>query len=198
MERPQKSSGDPSKRHSDFLSCLEQAVGEIQDSDTFRAFLDVQARFHRYSWGNVALILAQRPEATQVAGYNAWLRMHRYVMKGEKAIKISVPMRKKVEGDDGQDASKLFFGVGNVFDVSQTDGESLPEVDVPVLEGEQGRELYERLAALAARERLRVLREDPAEMRESLMGYYNPAERLIVVKLAPQLQMTKTQAHELG
>src|SRR4051794_20829419 len=101
-ERTHQSSGDPSRRYSDVLDRLEQAVGQIQDSETFRAYLDVQARFHRYSWGNVALILAQRPEATQVAGYNAWLRMHRFVMKGEKAIKIIVPMRKQAEDEEGQ------------------------------------------------------------------------------------------------
>lgn len=192
------SPGDPSRRLPDVLARLEQAVGEIQDEDTFRAHLDVQARFHRYSWSNVALILAQCPGATQVAGYNAWLRMHRYVLRGEKAIKIIVPMRKKVESSDGEEESKLFFGVGNVFDVSQTDGEPLPQVNVPVLQGEEGRELYDRLEGLAARERLRVLRGEPTTMRESLMGYYDPAERLIMVKQAPQLQMTKTLAHELG
>lgn len=197
-ERTSQSSGDPSRRHSDVLDRLEQAVGEIQDSDSFRAFLDVQARFHRYSWSNVALILAQRPDATQVAGYNAWLRMHRFVRRGERGIKIIVPMRKKVEGEDGQDESKLFFGIGNVFDLSQTDGEPLPELEVPVLQGEQGRDLYGRLEGLAARESLRVVRGHPDEMRESLMGYYDPVERLIAVKQAPQLQMTKTLAHELG
>src|SRR5947207_11329971 len=106
--------GSPAPRQPEVLTRLEQAVGQIQDSETFRAYLDVQARFHRYSWSNVALILAQRPDATQVAGYNAWLRMHRYVHRGEKAIKIIVPMRKKVEREDGQEESKLFFGAGNV------------------------------------------------------------------------------------
>jgi hypothetical protein len=95
--------------------------------------LDVQARFHRYSWSNVALILAQRPDAIQVAGYSAWLRMHRSVRRGEQAIKIIVPMRKKIESEDGHDETKVFFGTGNVFDISQTDGEPLPEVEVPVL-----------------------------------------------------------------
>src|SRR5690348_4390438 len=96
------------------LDRLEKAVGQIQDSESFRKYLDVQARFHKYSWGNVALILAQRPDATQVAGYNAWLKMHRFVKRGEHGIKIIVPMTKKVKSEDGDDESKLFFGVGNV------------------------------------------------------------------------------------
>src|SRR5215207_10463900 len=128
-ERPHQSSGDPSSRHSDVLARLEQAVGQIQDSESFRRYLDVQARFHHYSWGNVSLILAQHPTATQVAGYNAWLKMHRYVKRGEKGIKIIVPMTKKVKTENDEEDSKLFFGVGNVFDVSQTDGEPLPKVE---------------------------------------------------------------------
>ena len=62
--------GETSQRVA-ILARLEKAVGQIQDSESFRRYLDVQARFHHYSWGNVALILAQRPDATQVAGYNA-------------------------------------------------------------------------------------------------------------------------------
>ena len=40
------------------LERLETAVAHIQDSDTFRAYVDVQARFHRYSPNNALLILA--------------------------------------------------------------------------------------------------------------------------------------------
>src|SRR5438045_3021631 len=90
-----------SRRHTpDILARLEKAVGQIQDSDNFRTYLDIQSRFHRYSPNNALLILLQRPDATQVAGYSAWLRMHRYVKRGEKAIKIIVPMTKKVQNED--------------------------------------------------------------------------------------------------
>lgn len=34
--------------------------------------LRAAARFHRYSFGNVCMILAQRPTATQVAGFQTW------------------------------------------------------------------------------------------------------------------------------
>src|SRR5215211_9505368 len=105
-EHPLLSSPDSFRRQPDVLARLEQAVGAIQDSDSFRAYLDVQAKFHRYSWSNVALILAQCPDATQVAGYNAWLKMHRYVRRGERGIKIIVPMTKKVKAEDGNEENK--------------------------------------------------------------------------------------------
>src|SRR5215207_2324966 len=197
-ERPHQSSGDPSSRHSDVLARLEQAVGQIQDSESFRRYLDVQARFHHYSWGNVSLIISQHPTATQVAGYNAWLKMHRFVKRGERAIKIIVPMTKKVPAEDSDDERKLFFGVGTVFDYSQTDGEPLPTVAVPVLVGEEGTELYGRLVQVVAAEELELRAGDPDKMGREQMGYYSPRERLIVVRDNPMLQKTKTLAHELG
>ena len=51
------------------------------------------ARFHTYSFNNVALIVAQRPEATRVAGYRAWQALGRQVRKGEKGMVIFVPHR---------------------------------------------------------------------------------------------------------
>src|SRR5206468_4006939 len=92
------------------------------------------------------------------------------------------------------------FATGNVFDIKQTDGEPLPEIDVPVLEGEEGAELYGRLGGLARAEGLSVAvgdeRSDPLLGRA--LGYYLPGEKRIMVRQNPQLQMTKTLAHELG
>jgi hypothetical protein len=128
-ERPDPSSEDASRRHADVLARLEQAVGQIQDSETFRRYLDVQARFHHYSPNNAALILMQRPDATRVAGYNDWLRMHRYVRKGERAIKIIVPMFKTtVDEQSGEERRHVFFGVGNVFDTLSRDFEGRSEI----------------------------------------------------------------------
>jgi hypothetical protein len=188
---------DPSRRQPDVLARLEQAVGQIQDSETFRRYLDIQARFHHYSPNNAALILAQRPEATRVAGYNDWLRMHRYVRRGEKAIKIIVPMFKTtVDEESGEERRRVFFGVGNVFDLGQTDGEPLPEIDVPVLQGEAGEHLYTGLLRVADREGLRV--ERAPGLAGEMMGFYERGARRIVLRLAAQLQMTKTLAHELA
>jgi hypothetical protein len=192
-------SAPPGRRQPDILARLEQAVGEIQDSESFRAYLAVQARFHRYSPGNVALIMVQCPDATQVAGYQAWLRLHRYVKRGEKAIKIIVPMTRKVETADGEEERKLIFGTGNVFDVSQTDGEPLPDIAVPTLEGAEGVGLLLQLYELAQAEGLDV-RNVPGEQMpsETMMGYYDRAQRVIAVREAAPRQMAKTLAHELG
>jgi hypothetical protein len=70
-------------------------------------------------------------------------------------------------------------------------------VDVPVLEGEEGTTLYDRFAAVAAGESLALERTSQLP-RESVMGYYEPTTRRIVVREASPRQMTKTLAHELA
>ena len=46
------------------------------------------------------LILSQRPESTQVAGYRTRQALGRQVRRGETGISIMVPMRRRVERDD--------------------------------------------------------------------------------------------------
>jgi len=123
----------------DVLEALERGVESIIDSDSFRAYLDAQARFHRYSVNNTMLIYTQRPEATNVASYKAWMGMGRQVMKGERGIRIFVPFKRRREPDEKDDAPRRVtgFGIGSVFDVSQTEGDPLPDPpSVEVLTGE--------------------------------------------------------------
>lgn len=112
---------------------LEQLAEALKagKSEALTRYLAVLARFHRYSFGNVMLIVSQKPDATHVAGFNTWKQMGRFVKKGEKGIVIIAPMmiRKQKEGPkpgDKPESILRFRGV-YVFDVSQTDGEALPE-----------------------------------------------------------------------
>jgi len=195
--RPSSHPDEGSSSQPDILARLEQAIGAIHDSESFRRYLDVQSRFHTYSFGNVALILAQRPDATRVAGYRTWLQLHRYVRRSEKGIRIIVPMRRKANAEDTTDASRLFFGVGTVFDVAQTEGEPLPEVTVPTLEGEAGGRLMEALLDLAGREGVEV-QLDRGDLPDAAMGAYWMVRKRIHFRAAPMRQMVKTLAHELG
>jgi antirestriction protein ArdC len=112
------------------LARLAEAL-EQGKSEELTRFLAMVARFHRYSFGNVMLILTQRPDATHVAGFQTWKTLDRYVKKGEKGIVIIAPMMLKArDAERADDESKrvLRFKAVHVFDVSQTDGEPLPEV----------------------------------------------------------------------
>ncbi len=112
------------------ISRLMQAL-ESGHSEALKSYLRVMSRFHKYSWGNVLMIYSQRPDATHVAGFHAWLGLNRHVRKGEKGIVILAPMigRKKDRDEVAEDEGKRLFGfrAAHIFDVSQTDGEALPE-----------------------------------------------------------------------
>lgn len=183
---------------------LERSVEAIQDSDTFRAYLTAQARFHSYSFGNVLLILFQKPDATRVAGYRTWQSLDRQVKKGEKAIRIIAPAhyrRREVDEQTGEELERqvTFFRSASVFDYSQTEGKPLPEVPVPVLDSEAGSELYARLETVARAQELTVVRgHQRFAAREQMQGFYEPDNRLIALREGSQLQMTKTLGHELG
>ncbi len=100
-------------------------------SESLMAYLATVARFHRYSFGNIMLIMAQNPNATRVAGFRTWKKLGRYVIKGQKGIVIIAPMllSKNDEGTSrhSDDEKILRFRAAYVFDVSQTDGDPLPE-----------------------------------------------------------------------
>lgn len=101
-------------------------------SDRLRQYLDVMARFPRYSFNNCVLVALQFPQATLVQGFHAWKKLGRSVKKGEKGIGIIAPMIGKKKDEDAKaddrDGKSIFgFKVVHVFDVSQTEGDELPE-----------------------------------------------------------------------
>ena len=116
------------KALNDLAAALEQGK-----SDTLAAYLAMMGRFHSYSFGNVLLVMTQKPDATHVAGYRTWRKLGRYVRKGEHGILIIAPMVVRPKNDDAgssgddEDRTLLRFKAAHVFDVSQTDGEALPE-----------------------------------------------------------------------
>lgn len=118
------------------LQTLAEAL-KSGKSEQITQYLAMLARFHRYSFGNVLLIISQKPEATHVAGFGTWRQLGRFVKKGEKGIVIIAPMSIRPKGvrldpEPGQEQSErakpiLRFRGVYVFDVAQTDGQPLPE-----------------------------------------------------------------------
>jgi hypothetical protein len=66
-----------------WLDDLAELVEEARATEKFQAWLDVQSRFHDYSYRNTLLIKQQCPEATKVAGYRTWQEeFDRHVREG--------------------------------------------------------------------------------------------------------------------
>jgi antirestriction protein ArdC len=105
-------------------------------SEAFTAYLAAMSRFHTYSFGNILEIARQRPDATRVAGLHTWNKFGRRVKKGEKGIRILAPIV-CTKGHEDENAERdsmttrrrfiAGFRAVYVFDVSQTDGDELPE-----------------------------------------------------------------------
>ena len=67
---------------------LEAGLKELFESEKYKSYLSTMSKFHNYSFNNTLLIAMQKPEATLVAGYQAWQKnFERHVNKGEKAIR---------------------------------------------------------------------------------------------------------------
>jgi antirestriction protein ArdC len=116
------------------LAILRAGVADLVTSAGWKRALEFRRHFHTYSFFNTSLILAQHPSARLVAGYRTWQKLDRQVRKGERGLGILAPMLRRDPNDPDGDARILVgFRTVKVFDVSQTDGEPLPERPAPEL-----------------------------------------------------------------
>lgn len=130
----------------------EQLVAALNAgrSEALTGYLKAIGRFYRYSLYNVMLIASQKPDASYVAGFCTWNQLGRFVKKGEKGIFILAPIvRRKAQTEQDPDevsAAVAGFRAAYVFDVSQTDGQELPQIGT--VQGDP-REYRERLHSFA-------------------------------------------------
>ncbi len=184
----------------EILDQLEKGVAELFESDRFKEYLTCMSKFHNYSFNNTLLITMQRPDATLVAGFNAWKDKHgRMVRKGEKGIKILAPYKYKVdaepehEGEESKTIERTGFKPTYVFDVSQTEGKELPSIAVSELSGDVN-EYNKFLRAL------RIICPVPIDfedIQDGSKGYFSDSENRIAIKKGmSQIQTIKTLIHE--
>lgn len=206
--RTKRPAADPEARAEQLAAMhaqLTERVSELITSDGWQAMLRTAARFHNYSLNNLLLISAQCPHATRVAGYKAWQAMGRQVRANPNpgqpyAIRIMAPMVGKEDRTDPDSPSRVFgFRAASVFDISQTDGEPLPEQIRPVMvAGDAPEGMWTDLANKAATAGLEIKRET-SPSSPSADGSLVYAERVIYV--SPNLSEAHaclTLAHELA
>jgi antirestriction protein ArdC len=181
---------------------LEQAVLALKSSDGWKQWLRTRSKFRRYSFNNQILIAIQKPDATQVAGYKTWQSLGRQVSKGEKAIWITAPRSFHAKEEDpktGEETTRsgtYFVGV-KVWDISQTQGDPLPEPLYQPLTGDSHAHYLPQLAAFAEEIGFSFSEEDLADRGAD--GYCNPVAKKIVVgsHLAPNAKVA-TAVHEIA
>jgi len=112
------------ERDSVYLMIDNYATKMSGTGDLFQAYLDVQARFDRYSVSNAILIAAQCPEATKLADFDTWKASGVYVKRGAEAITILEPGKEYTREKDG--STGVFYNPKKVFDISQTSSRQQP------------------------------------------------------------------------
>lgn len=171
------------------------------------------SKFTSYSLNNTLLIAMQMPDATTVAGFTTWQKLNRHIIKGSKAIKIIAPCpyKRKIETDitdtDGQSiigkdgkpikeqTEKVLMGFKtvNVFDISQTEGEPLPEI-VHKLDGT----VSGYTDFLDALKQFSPVPIDFKSIEGSANGYYHLTDKNIVIDNGMSQTMNcKTAIHEI-
>ena len=194
------------KMSDDALQELAQALKDGK-SERLLEYLGMLSRFHQYSFGNCIMIYMQKPDATLVAGFGRWKEMNRFVKKGEKGIAILAPLigkrKKDLESSESkmvpsdepskQDAKVLYgFRVVFVFDVTQTDGQELP--DFATLGGDPGDKI-QRLEQIIRNHGIEL--EFVECLPNNSNGMSQGGKISISVHL-PKPQMFSTMVHELA
>ena len=186
----QITSTDLQQKIQGYLESLALETDQARKSEEIQRYLNFIAKFHNYSPSNIFLIMLTRPDASMVAGFQAWKKIGRYVKKGEHGIPIFAPMIHK-EDPDRDDSPKVLSGfrVVYVFDVSQTDGEPLPPVP-DWKSPEKNAELNERLIRFAESRGISVtFKELPGETQGVSKGG--------AIEISPNAG-TKTLIHEIA
>ncbi|MCF6509542.1 ImmA/IrrE family metallo-endopeptidase [Blastococcus sp. MG754426] len=204
---------------------IGEQVEQLTADPQWRAMLDAAAKFHTYSLNNQMLIELQAARLgispTRVAGFGTWKALGRSVVKGSTGLAVLAPCtytpkntdpgqaapaaatatgtaREPAGGDADQRAGARVlrgFRVAHVFDISQTDGDPLPDIVPELLTGDAPAALWDALATQVAGHGYTLVRE----ACEQANGLTDPAARTVRVRPdVPEAQAVKTLAHELA
>lgn len=199
-------------------AALTAGVEQIATSEDWQRYLDFQAKFHRYSAGNTFLLLQQSMlrgvEPQQFAGYRTWQAQGRQVRKGERGFTVLAPIVRRVAERDPdlpppdprsaepEPGTKVVrgFTTATVFELSQTEGEPVPEPVKPqLLEGPGPEGAWAGLTHLIESWHFAVSTCPASELPPTCNGRTDFTARTVVVRddLEPA-QQVKTLAHELA
>jgi hypothetical protein len=212
---PKKAAEQRKAELKDITEKLEKGVQDVYSSEQYQDLLNTMAKFPHYSVNNNILIMMQKPDATLVQSYTGWKKMGRFVKKGEKGIRILAPAPFKLEKEqdkvdesgkvvldkDGEavkekiEINMTAFKPVSTFDVSQTEGEPLPQIGVDELTGniEGYQTLFEAIKSASS---VPIAFED---IKSGAKGYFHVEENRIALNNGmSEIQNVKTAIHEMA
>ncbi|QWH04136.1 ImmA/IrrE family metallo-endopeptidase (plasmid) [Bacillus mycoides] len=206
---------------------MEKSIeGYFRTPGDLKDYLSFMAKFYQYSPSNISLIQGQFQGANAVRSFSFWKEKGFPIKKGEKGIKILVPNRtvakfkdkegtwktitKASEEEKKQIESKsvevipgrLYFAVGHVFDLSQTNAkaEDLPRIfPNRWLEGSvtDYQSLYKGMEAIAEKNCVKII-EPKQELGVAKGVSYTLTKEVALNPRNSELQNVKTLLHELA
>ncbi len=203
------------KELADITERLEKGVAEVFNDGRYQEYLRTMAKFPRYSVNNSLLIMMQRPDATLCQSYTGWKEMGRFVKKGERGIRILAPAPYKLEreqdkvGPDGKvilnqngepekekaEMNYVAFKPVSTFDISQTEGEPIPELNIVELMGS----VEEYATFFEAMKRYSPVPIGFEDIASGAKGNYHTIENRIAVQNGmSEVQTVKTAVHEMA
>jgi len=199
----------------DILAKLDEGVKSLYESDKYAKYLSVMSRFHNYSTRNTILIFLQNPNAHHVCGYASWKNnFKRQVKKGEHGIRILAPIpfeetrefekldqetNKPVLDENGNPVMETLMRMGarfktiSVFDISQTEGEPLPELVEPLTGDVERYDLF--MDTLRSISPLPISIEDLPPEYDGICFY---RERIAIRVGMSQVQTVSAVIHEMA
>ena len=214
------------KQIEDSISELEKKIDSPETEKTIRDWLICQSKFHNYSMMNTFWMQAQSVikniPLSQVTSFRKWTEMQNdkgekvQIKKGAKAFSILFPMifplyRKDEDGNfildkdgnkipeknkDGSDAEVIRYGVGHVFDVSQTNALEIGAVKTL---GYQGKDMPVQPGILdEVAKRITEKYHFPVHFlsipSNRAGGWFKPSDQSITINRA----VSKSISHQLG
>lgn len=196
-----------------------------QNPEEIAELLAFKNRFYSYSMNNNILIFSQNSAATFVASYGDWKKKGYQIQKGQHGIKIIFPIHTEIFEVGEKDGKKQYrrvadaspqekvqiqsglikpfsttrFGVGNVFDISQTDcpTEDYPKIYHTGYSSEQHSALYDAIKSFAADKGNPVIEKDLQSI--ALRGQFSPLTGEIQINdKLNDTEKLSTLTHELG
>ncbi|MES9701072.1 LPD25 domain-containing protein [Bacillus sp. JJ927] len=206
---------------------MEKSIeGYFSTPGDLKEYLSFMAKFYHYSPSNVSLIQSQFEGASAVGSFSFWKEKGFAVKKGERGIQILVPNRTVAKFKDKKGTWKsvtkaneeekkqiefksvevkpgrLYFAVGHVFDVSQTNAkaEDLPRIfPNRWLEGSvtDYKSLYRGMEAIAEKNGVKII-EPKQELGVAKGVSYTLTREVALNPRNSELQNVKTLLHELA
>ncbi|MDR4904706.1 LPD25 domain-containing protein [Bacillus mycoides] len=224
---PTKSPEEKKKAVQALTKKMEKSIeGYFRTPGDLKDYLSFMAKFYQYSPSNISLIQSQFQGANAVGSFSFWNEKGFPVKKGEKGIKILVPNRTVAKFKDKEGTwktitkaseeekkqiesksvevipSRLYFAVGHVFDVSQTNAkaEDLPRIfPNRWLDGSvtDYKSLYKGMEAIAEKNGVKII--DPKQELGVAKGVsYTLTKEVALNPRNSELQNVKTLLHELA